>query len=274
MSLPNPSTGDVVAATDVSSIKTHLEGGNTAPWLLIAEAGSDIVLRAAVSRAVRIQNSSSVDYVVFNSSGVAVASLILPLSAAPSQTADGSLVWDTATDRLTVGTGSSRKVFRPSGLELVGENTTEQTTVGTSMADLVTVTLTRSVPVTEGLRVTVSYRKSAGAAAAALLGLKLNTTVVLGATNHLAATSATNQAEDGILVFDIAPRSASYLTGIAGYYRTAVSASGAAAVVHTFTPLALDALLPNASLTSIVIRGNAVNALQTLGVKEVKVWAG
>ena len=39
--------------------------------------------------------------------------LVVPLSASPAQTADGSVVWDSDDDLITVGDGSSRKTFYP-----------------------------------------------------------------------------------------------------------------------------------------------------------------
>lgn len=44
----------------------------------------------------------------FEGSAIYPASFVLPLSAAPAQTAEGQIVWDTALDRITVGTGAAR----------------------------------------------------------------------------------------------------------------------------------------------------------------------
>ena len=281
MALPNPATGDIVAATDITGIKDHLEGANTAPWLLKAAAGSDLILRAASGRSLRFQDSAAADLLVLTSGqGISPSGLILPASAAPAQTADGEVKWDSVNKWFTVGDGTSRKTFKPAGtagtMELVGSNTAEQTTTSTSEVDLVTVTLTRSVLVSEGLRIVTSYRKTAGAAAEGRIGLKINTTVVCNAatgSSVLAYTSTTNQAEDGVSVVDISPRSANYLGGVVGSFRTVVSATGAGAQAPALTPAILAALIPNASITSITIRGIAMSASLTLGVKEVKVYA-
>ena len=278
MALPNPATGDIVAATDITGIKDHLEGANTAPWLLKAAAGSDLILRAASGRSLRFQDSAAADILVLTGGqGISPSGLILPASAAPAQTVDGEVKWDSVNKWFTVGDGTSRKTFKPAGtagsFELVGENTVEQTTSSTTDVDLVAVTLTRSVLVSEALRIVVSFRKTVGAAAAARIGLKINTTVVCASsTQYIGATSNSASAEDGISVIDIGPRSANYLGGIAGYFRTVVSTTGAAGAVHAFAPTAITPI-PNASITSITIRGLADSASITLGVKEVKVYA-
>ena len=277
MALPNPATGDIVAATDITRIKDHLEGANTAPWLLKAAAGSDLILRAASGRSLRFQDSAAADILVLTGGqGISPSGLILPASAAPAQTVDGEVKWDSVNKWFTVGDGTSRKTFKPAGtagtMELVGSNTAEVTTTSTSIVDIVVVTLTRAVLVSEALRIVVSYRKTSGGANSAALVLKINATNIT--TNpYLALTSTTDQAENGIAVHDIAPRSTNYLGGIAGYYRTVVSATGAAAVAHTFSPTSLPTLIPNASITSITIAGFVGIASYTLGVKEVKVYA-
>ena len=280
MALPNPATGDIVAATDITGIKDHLEGANTAPWLLKAAAGSDLILRAASGRSLRFQDSAAADILVLTSGqGISPSGLILPASAAPAQTVDGEVKWDSVNKWFTVGDGTSRKTFKPAGtagtMELVGSNTAEQTSTGFSEMDLVTVTLTRPVLVSEGLRIVTNYRKTTGSNVAVRIGLKINATMVCATSGsaHIGAASVTNQAEDGISVLDISPRSANYLGGIAGYYRTVVSATGAAAVGHTFAPQVLTALIPNASITSITIVGISDNSNITLGVKEVKIYA-
>ena len=281
MALPNPATGDIVAAADITGIKDHLEGANTAPWLLKAAAGSDLILRAASGRSLRLQDSAAADILVLTGGqGISPSGLILPASAAPAQTVDGEVKWDSVNKWFTVGDGTSRKTFKPAGdasagsFELVGENTTEVTSTSTSDVSLVTVTLTRSVLVSEGLRIVTSYRKSSGAAAAVTFGLRINSTnVALAPTSVAGGTTSINQAENGISVLDIGPRSTNYLAGIAGYYRTLVSATGITALAPKFSDAGLDALIPNASITSITIRGISGSASVTMGVKEVKIYA-
>jgi len=49
----------------------------------------------------------------YQGDALAPASLILPASASPSQTAEGSAVWDSDDDELTIGDGASRATFVP-----------------------------------------------------------------------------------------------------------------------------------------------------------------
>ena len=275
MALPNPATGDIVAATDITGIKDHLEGANTAPWLLKSAAGSDLILRAASGRSLRFQDSAAADLLVLTSGqGISPSGLILPASAAPAQTVDGEVKWDSVNKWLTVGNGTSRETFKAAAgnsVELVGTSDTEASTTSTSDVDLQAITLTRAVLVTERLQIVLSYRKSAGAAALGGIGLKFNSTTVAAATT---VTSSTNQAEDGIIVVTISPRSTSYLGGIAGYCRTVVSATGASALAHAFYPTSLSVPLLNASLTSVTLRGVVSSASITLYVKGVRIYAG
>ena len=279
MALPNPATGDIVAATDITGIKDHLEGANTAPWLLKAAVGSDLILRAASGRSLRFQDSAAADILVLTSGqGISPSGLILPASAAPAQTLDGEVKWDSVNKWFTVGDGTSRKTFKPAGtagtMELVGTNTVEQTTTSTSPVDMVVVTLTRAVLVSESLFIETSYRKTAGAAAVGTIGLKINSTAVLAGSGsvYIASTSGTNQAESGISTIWISPRGTNYVTGIRGDFMTRISATGDVVASGELTGT-VSGLIPNASITSITIPGSAASAAQTLAVKGVKVYA-
>ena len=279
MALPNPATGDIVAATDITGIKDHLEGANTAPWLLKAAVGSDLILRAASGRSLRFQDSAAADILVLTSGqGLSPSGLILPASAAPAQTLDGEVKWDSVNKWFTVGDGTSRKTFKPAGtagtMELVGTNTVEQTTTSTSPVDMVVVTLTRAVLVSESLFIETSYRKTAGAAAVGTIGLKINSTAVLAGSGsvYIASTSGTNQAESGISTIWISPRGTNYVTGIRGDFMTRISATGDVVASGELTGT-VSGLIPNASITSITIPGSAASAAQTLAVKGVKVYA-
>ena len=287
MALPNPSPGDSVAADDIDQIRNHLEGGSgkTAPYHLRQSTGNFLVTLpdAAGATQFRINDSGGVDIFHVDSDGNVTVTgtltqsggLILPISASPSQTAEGSVVWNSATDELTIGDGSSRKVFSAgNGLDLVGSNTVDTTTTSTSWVDLITVTLTRSVLVSEGLLIIFNYSKDALAAAQAGFGVKLNTTAITGGggASNGALTSATNQAEDGTAVLWITPRSTGYLNGFMGHYQSRVSATGASEVLATaLTPASNNS--PNASITQVVI--TAFNSVSNVNasVKEVQVYA-
>jgi hypothetical protein len=62
----------------------------------------------------------------------ASGALVLPSSATPAQTAEGSVVWDTDNDLLTVGTGSARKTY----VDLDTAQTISNKTFSNSVIDL------------------------------------------------------------------------------------------------------------------------------------------
>lgn len=116
--------GVKAAANDVNQLIDLLEGaaGLTESYLLIATPGADIILRmsdAAAARKVKFQDSASADVWTVDSDGNMVVAgsmtlsgaLILPQSATPAQTAEGSIAWDTDDDLLKVGTGTGTKTI-------------------------------------------------------------------------------------------------------------------------------------------------------------------
>jgi hypothetical protein len=137
--------------------------------------------------------------------------------------------------------------------------------------------MTTSIAVGKFIDISGNFRKQALAANSAALGLKINTTVVMeaaaSATSSFGCTSATNRAEDGMFWARITPRSsAAYLNGIQSFHGSRVSATGAdAGGAGTQTWMSsLTAPLPNATYTSIIIRGindTANNALEVFDVK-------
>lgn len=154
----------------------------------------------------------------------------------------------------------------------VGLNTAEQTTTSTSAIDLVTIS-GLSIPVTSGLIINGVARKGTGAAAGCGLGLKVNSTVVCEAVvavgSHVVwETTTTNQLEDGTFQMWIFPRSANYLQSGYGFY---FNANVSAAVPQGIWPTR-NAVFPNVTITSIVIRGISGSASVVLGVKEVAIF--
>lgn len=148
-------------------------------------------------------------------------------------------------------------------------NTSEVTTVSTSAVDLLTSSAL-SIPVTSGIIIEGVARKTSGAAAAATLGLKLNSTVVVEAvisTYQIWVSSATDRAESGAFRVEIMPRSANYLSAGVGTY--SVTGTG---TVGTGPIIAGTANFPNATITSIAIRGISGSGSVTLAVKEVAVF--
>lgn len=287
MSLPSPADFSRILGSHMRSIKEHLEGavGSTAPWHLRQSAGNFQVTLpdAAGATQLRVNDSGGVDVFHVDSDGNIVAaggltqgSLILPLSATPAQTAEGSIVWDSDDDRLTVGDGASRKTFYPGAptASLVGSSLAEVATTSTSLVDLITVS-GLNIPVTSGVRIVGSYSRTGGAGAqVGSLGFEVNGTAIStpSATTGIALTSATNQAEDGIFVVEIAPRVADYANGWIGYYNCRVSATGAAAVAGAFAAPGTSAAIPIAAITSITITAINNTSNVNIAAANIKVY--
>lgn len=289
MALPNVTTGAQASSSNhINEYRTHLTGafGKTEAWHFRLSTGNDLLVTladAAGARKFSIRDSAEAEIFKVDSDGnitvtgtlTQSGAFILPVSASPAQTADGSIVWDSDDDRITVGDGTSRKTFYPGdfGFEEVGRNTVEQTTTSTSTVDIVTVTFTRSVAATEGLLIVGNASKDALAAQAVQLGLKLNTTVQYDpAVQSLASSSGTNQAEDGMFMLWIMPRSTGYLNGVLGWEQWQISATGAQAKAQTAVVAPSNNLI-TAALTQLVITGRNVTSNNNLAVKDVVVYA-
>lgn len=149
---------------------------------------------------------------------------------------------------------------------LVGMNTTEQSTVSTTDVDLVTVS-NLNIPLTQSIRILVNFRKSAGSADLAGIGLKLNATTV-AVSRNLGILLNYNEVTTGFSVIDIGPRSANYLRNGAGSFASSGASGSNAGSLAPF----VTAAAPNAVITSITIIGKTDNAAQTLFVKEVLVF--
>lgn len=158
------------------------------------------------------------------------------------------------------------------GPQIVGSNSNEATSTATGATDLLTIS-NLNIPVTSGIRITGVARKSAGAAAYAGLGLKLNATIVAEASSagtaaQVWASSNTNQAEDGSFFIEFAPRSANYLhTGVCTY----TGLIGGVGYITTLGNVHNNAAAPNATITSLAIRSIVGSASITVAVKEVVV---
>lgn len=144
----------------------------------------------------------------------------------------------------------------------VGSDLVERTTTSTTTVDLSTITVT-SIPTTSGIQIWVPWRRTSGAASAVRIGLKFNTTTYVGPA---AITGNTNQADEGTLVFTIPPRDDTYGAGHVGPNDPAESFALAYAWLTTNDR-------PNAAITSVVITASVVDALNTIGIKNVLVFA-
>lgn len=308
MAISSVSDGNAAAASDLNQYKNALEGAATSTWLLKAATTTHFQIQLA-------DNAGSYELKVLDSDGAAVAridsngnltlsgsfspsTLVLPTSSAPSQTAEGSIAFDTDDDVVTVGTGSATKKVSPyvaagaspsvkgeltydtttktmlihdgtsavpigSWSKAAASDTTERSSATGSAADLSTITV--SLATNAWIRITGQFRKTSGAAASSLLGLKLNSTQVL---NNFTVTSGNNQAEYGMFEMLIAPYEASYPRGGHVIYNNHVAGlSNESAASYTV----LSADRPNATITSVVITGNSGSASITFAVKNITV---
>ena len=277
MALPNPAPGDSVAAAHIDSIRTHLEGGSgdTAPYKLRQSSGDFIVVLAdnAGASELSIHDSDDVEVAHIDSNGnltattVTFTNLDIPVSASPSQTADGRVVWDSDDDKLTIGDSSSRKTFVDVTKQMVwvGGDSTERTTTATIAATLSTIS-SLNIPVTSGIFIRGNCRKSTGAANVSFLGLTLNSTIVI---TPVAYTSAANQAEEGHFEIYVPPRVTGYLKSSRLHTRTAL-ASATAWLNTDSKGIAND--VPTVAITSLAITGYSGDAAITTAVDEIRVY--
>jgi len=158
-------------------------------------------------------------------------------------------------------------------MKLEGENNTEVTSTSVVAGDRVIVS-GLSIPVTTPFVIMANIRKSVGHASSCGFGLKINSTVVHEAAPpyypYGFSTSATDQVESGLLVFFIGPRVTNYFRIGLGLISTSFSGGGSG-VGPTGCFGTNEA--PNATITSIAIRGISANVLNTHGVDEVKVYS-
>ena len=147
-----------------------------------------------------------------------------------------------------------------------GGNTTEATTTSTVAVDILTATVsiaTGGIP----LNAMVMLRKTTGAAGVAYLLWKVNATV-LGSEVIWTAASI-NQTEAALAEL----RTRTYMdanysgaTAMATGVNEYIIVSGAA------TSQALYTAIPNASITSVIVRGRVQDALITMGADELHVY--
>lgn len=124
MTITRVTDGNTSAATNLNQLIDLMEGAESIDFLLASLTATDFKVRLADAAAARkfiIQDSAGSTVAYVDSDGnasftsVALSALVAPTSASPSQTAEGSLVWDSNDDYLTIGDGSSRKSFQPAG---------------------------------------------------------------------------------------------------------------------------------------------------------------
>lgn len=161
----------------------------------------------------------------------------------------------------TITLPDSSITLAASAVTLVGSSTTEGTATNTA-TDLVTVTLTTSLLTTDPFIIIGNVRKSGGAASTYQWGLKLNATITSSARGIFTSADA---AKSGTFICVIGPRRTNHLRP--GWGR----AGGADTGDFNLNPYdAADD--PNATITSIAIRGNSDSASVTVGCQDVYVY--
>ena len=122
MALSSVSAGNEVQAANINQFKEHLEGGSgkTVTYLLRTTSGADftVVLGGnGTSRKLTVKDSDNSEVFKIDADGnvtvggsLTVAVLTAPGASSPSQTAAGSMVYNTSSNKLTVGNGSVRDV--------------------------------------------------------------------------------------------------------------------------------------------------------------------
>lgn len=148
-----------------------------------------------------------------------------------------------------------------SALTRAGGNTTEASTTSTVRVSISTSTV--SIAVGTPILVWAALRKSAGAATNAEVGVTMNATEVDHSTSWC---SSTDRAESGVLL-------GRYFYGQASYLRAGLLETNEGTTPTTSTTGALRADMPAVTLTSLIINGRVINALITMFVDEVHVYA-
>ena len=122
MALSSVSAGNEVQAANINQFKEHLEGGagKTVTYLLRTTTGADftVVLGGnSTSRKLTVKDSDNSEIFKIDADGnvtvggsLTVAVLTAPGASSPSQTAAGAMVYNTSSNKLTVGNGSGRDV--------------------------------------------------------------------------------------------------------------------------------------------------------------------
>ena len=122
MALSSVSAGNEVQAANINQFKDHLEGGagKTVTYLLRTTSGADftVVLGGnGTSRKLTVKDSDNSEVFKIDADGnvtvggsLTVAVLTAPGASSPSQTGAGQMVYNTSSNKLTVGNGSSRDV--------------------------------------------------------------------------------------------------------------------------------------------------------------------
>jgi hypothetical protein len=121
MALTQVITGTSILAVELNAIVDMLQGasGSTDAFFFRSSGGNDFIIRlsdAAGARKFIVQDSAGATVASIDSDGALVAvlsptTLNFPTSAAPAQTTDGQVIWDSDDNVIAVGDGAATKQF-------------------------------------------------------------------------------------------------------------------------------------------------------------------
>lgn len=157
MTITRAVSGNTAAAQELNQLIDLMEGAESIDFLLASLVATDFKVRLADSAGSRkfiIQDSAGSTIAYVDSDGnasftsIALGSLVIPTAASPAQTADGSVVWDSDGDFLTIGDGTNRKSFQPSkqGSDLASASTLTVTDRYHRVTGAVTITAISVLP--------------------------------------------------------------------------------------------------------------------------------
>ncbi|MBI2463040.1 MAG: hypothetical protein HYV65_02290 [Candidatus Spechtbacteria bacterium] len=158
-------------------------------------------------------------------------------------------------------------------MTLVGSDLTERTTTSTGN-DAATLSSVSGLNISQGtwVKIVFRWRKTAGAASAPKLGIKINDIQIISTSQFASSlrTGSTNEAQDGTAQFMLLPGETNYTHGLTGIGSYGGASEGQGAVFSVGS--AWTNAMPVGAITSIAITGDAVNGAITLATDELRVY--
>tara|TARA_R110000744_G_scaffold77974_3_gene153906 strand:- start:1052 stop:2011 length:960 start_codon:yes stop_codon:yes gene_type:complete len=153
-----------------------------------------------------------------------------------------------------------------------GGNTSEGTTTSTSVVDLLTSS-SLTVLVTEPFYYTWNGRKTTGASAWFSHGIKLNSTTITDAATLgiFYSSGDADEVQDGGARVWFGPRVTNYFTNVNGQFSTFDASQVAHNVLVSKQNLA--AVIPNATVTDVIVTAKVNNASITTGADEAQIYS-
>ena len=153
-----------------------------------------------------------------------------------------------------------------------GGNTSEGTTTSTTVVDLLTSS-SLTVLVTEPFYYTWNGRKTSGASAWFSHGIKLNSTTITDAATLgiFYSSGDADEVQDGGARVWFGPRVTNYFTNVNGQFSTFDASQVAHNVLVSKQNLA--AVIPNATVTDVIVTAKVNNASITTGADEAQIYS-